>query len=98
MLLHSLGVNAVTTTAGATSFDEAWSHYFRHKDVSLMLDNDSAGSEGAEIISRAIKQVTSNLRIIKLPTEYAFDKVKDVTDYVKAGGDVFKLLNLKRRI
>lgn len=97
MLLHSLGINAITTTAGATSFDPAWSHYFRGREVCIILDNDSAGCEGSEIIARAIRQIAGSVRTIRLPDHGAFERVTDVTDFVKAGGDMFKLLNIKRR-
>lgn len=75
LILLSKGFNAVTSTGGATSFQEAWAPYFKDKDVYVCLDNDKAGELGILKICK----ILPHAKVVFLPSEVG--EHGDITDY-----------------
>jgi DNA primase len=93
LLLQSIGINAITNTAGARTWYIEWNKYFKDKNVTIIYDSDIAGIEGAGNVARCIGSVAENVSIIRFPKEIINNRKKlDVTDYVKLGGDIKKLI------
>lgn len=90
LLLHSLGYNAITATAGAKSWMDEWGWLFRDKYVKILLDNDQAGKEATESIAEALKSFTPNVILLRLPSQ------KDVTDYVRAGNNIQSVVGTRK--
>ena len=56
LLARQMGLNAVTNTAGASSWKTKWNQYFRGRDVVVCYDGDEAGRKGAaNVSSRLLK-------------------------------------------
>lgn len=82
--LESAGYLAVTSTGGAGTFREEWLSLLAGKELYICYDNDEAGLKGA------IKLLTKiPARLILIPRA---ESVKDVTDYLKIGGNFPMLL------
>lgn len=92
LLLHSMGINAITSTSGCHSWNDNWQHFFLGKNVKIVYDNDPPGLEGSEKVYNSLKKYSSVERII-LPQ---FDG-KDITDFILNGNDIYKLLNINKR-
>lgn len=95
LLLHSIGINAITSTAGAKSWVSEWSRLFTGIDVYIIFDSDTTGRESSEVIANSIIHFASSVRNINLNGQSG--KKVDVTDFIKGNGDIFKLLNFERR-
>ena len=77
--LESAGYVAVTSTGGAGTFKDEWLDLLRGKDLYICYDNDEAGLRGA------IKLLTKiSAKLVMIPRA---ESVKDVTDYLKIGGN-----------
>lgn len=74
--LASEGITAVTSTGGASTFNEEWLDPYEIKDIYICLDYDEPGIKGAYKIHDKIP----GSRIIWLPEEGM-----DVTDYFQKG-------------
>lgn len=81
IVLHGLGLNAVTSTGGVTAFDKSWIRYFTDKNVVLMLDSDAAGDRASDELLEKLYKVVRSIKSIVLPE-------KDVTDYVVSIGEL----------
>jgi len=94
LALHSLGINAITPTAGAGNWDKRWIQFFKGKQVIIIFDKDDAGLKGS-------MEVFEQMRIhVDTINHFVFqdNDIKDITDYLKSGKDVFKFLGIKRRM
>jgi DNA primase len=85
LVAWSHNIPAVTSTGGAQSFQDEWKDYFKDKEVIICYDNDYAGAEGMvktlEIIPHA--------KVLFVPL---LPNVKDISDYVVAGGNLHDLI------
>ena len=80
----------VSSTGGAGTFKATWRRFFLPvREVVAIYDSDRAGGEG----------VAKFLQLIKRGRRVAIPKispgVKDITDYVLAGGDLLALVNAR---
>jgi DNA primase len=76
LVLEAQGFDAVTSTAGATTFRPEWAEAFAGiPHVYLCFDHDAAGQAGAERVARMIPQA----RIVRWPEEIG--EGGDVTDF-----------------
>jgi DNA primase len=95
LLLHSLGINAITSTAGAGSWDKGWSRFFQLKEVRIIFDSDIAGTNASNDIGN---QLTKCCKSVK---QYNFssgqNRKEDVTSFIQNGGNIFKLLQIEKR-
>lgn len=89
----SQNLNAVTQTAGCSTWKEDWSKAFKGRDVIICYDNDKTGREGAEKAAKAIAEYAKSVRIIVWPSFMA-DK-DDLTDwFIKHKRNVGQLQDL----
>jgi hypothetical protein len=86
----SANVPAITSTGGAMSFQEEWGQLLADKEVTLLFDNDSSGGTG---MVKALSFVP-HAYICFLPDRPG---IKDVSDYMSAGGDLHELLRTRIR-
>lgn len=75
MVLESLGIHAVTSTGGATSFQESWVPFFKDLDVYVCMDNDDAGQKGLVKICNFLPDA----KYVPLPAEVGDHG--DITDF-----------------
>lgn len=87
LLQLSKGFPAITTTAGAGSWNKAWTEMFRDKTVYICYDVDEAGKKGSIRLARILNQVAKCVYVITLPL--SGDKGdNDISDYyMKRGMD-----------
>lgn len=94
LVAWSHNIPAVTSTGGAMSFQSEWVDLFIHdedkdtiayKDVIICLDNDEAGATGMVKILKVLPWA----KVLLLPDR---PNMKDISDYVNAGGDLHELL------
>lgn len=88
MVLHSMGIQAVSSTGGAMSFQEEFVDMLG-EDVYLCFDNDDAGAEG---MAKAMDYLP-NAKVIFIPETPG---VKDISDFVARGGDFHTLMKTAR--
>lgn len=81
----SNNIPAVSSTAGSKTFLKEWVDILKDKQVVVCFDNDQAGAEGVVKILSLIPHA----KVILIPVR---PNIKDITDYVQAGGDLRELL------
>lgn len=95
ILANQLGLNAVTSTGGAGTFNKDWKEPFLGKNVVICYDVDQAGREGAGKVAATIGPVVKTLKIVELPIKDPPNA--DFTDYIKAGNTVQDFLQLVKK-
>jgi len=85
LVAWSNNIPAVTSTGGAMSFQSDWSELLKDKEVIICLDNDKAGGEGMV----KVLDIVRHAKVVFIPD---MANVKDISDYVNAGGDLHELL------
>ncbi len=85
LVAWSNNIPAVSSTGGAMTFNEEWIDFIKDKDVTLCFDNDDAGAKG---MVRVLKMLPT-AKVVFIPER---PNIKDLTDYVKHGGDIHELL------
>ena len=87
MRLQSAGYVAVCSTGGAGTFKDEWLPMLAGHDLYVCYDNDEAGMKGgAKLLTKM------NAKLVIVPERVNGTTVKDVTDYLKAGGSFPVLL------
>lgn len=89
LVAWSHNIPAVTSTGGAQSFQKDWAPLFTDKKVIVCLDNDNAGAEGAV----KVLDIIPHAQVLLLPD---MPNVKDISDYVNAGGNLHDLIKTAR--
>ncbi len=97
MLLRGKGINAITSTAGSSTFKEEWFKSFKHiPNIYICFDSDDAGKRGAEQLMFKLIQHDFNVYLLTLPD---IEGVKDITDYfIKHEGTVERFWSNVERI
>lgn len=85
LVCWSANIPAVSSTAGATSFQDEWVELLSHYEVYVCFDNDEAGHKGAIKVLEKLPTA----RIIIVPNQL---DVKDISDYRARGGDIHQLI------
>lgn len=85
MLANQYGINGVTVTCGAKSFNAKMAKYFVNKTVIVCYDVDKAGHDGARKAGKFLLEVTDNVYILDLPKSKLPDK-GDFTDFIRLEG------------
>ena len=75
------GLPAITRTAAASVWHEEWNVLFRDKTVFLCHDRDTEGLRASAKVSKALRKVTEDVRIIELPYKKTEKHGKDISDY-----------------
>jgi len=82
----------LATTAGSvTSWQDKFAETLAGRDVVLCGDNDEEGRKHVEEVARALHGKAKRLRVVTFPSDYRSKKIKDVSDFFDAGGDVADL-------
>lgn len=85
------GLPAITSTGGESIWKPEWtSKLERFKSIWVVYDNDDAGREGANKILRSIPSAH------KINFGLVDSKVKDFADFIKAGYDIDKFMELRK--
>lgn len=85
LVAWSNNIPAVSSTAGALTFNDEWIDWLQTKDVTICFDNDKTGAEGMVKILKRLPQA----KVVLIPQR---PHIKDLTDYVQYGGDIHGLL------
>jgi len=78
LLAIHLGLNAMTTTAGALSWRREFTNLFKDKIVYICYDNDQDGQKGAKIVAKELQRTAQKIYNIIIPKKLG----KDFTDYM----------------
>lgn len=82
LALRSVGFAAVSSTGGAGTFMPEWRDLLKGHVPIIIYDNDAAGVAGA----LRVASILPNARIGFLPRKKNGKEIKDITDFVHAGG------------
>jgi hypothetical protein len=89
--LWDIDVPATTNSQGAGKWRDDYSNYLRGRHVVILPDADGPGYQHAEGVARSLNGIAASVRIIELP---GLPHKGDVFDWLAAGGDKNKLLQL----
>lgn len=81
LLAIQMGFDAVTKTAGATTWRSEWNTWFEDKIVYLVPDRDDDGLKGAHKIARALRHI-ADVRLVNLPYDKVAKHGKDLSDFL----------------
>lgn len=84
-----LGFTA-TTSGNAGSWKAEHAKYGRAKSVCVIVDKDEKGRSHARTAAKSLVGIAASVRMLELPGE----KVKDLRDWIRAGGTKEQLLKL----
>jgi len=87
-----LGIPA-TTSGNAGSWKPEFAEFLRGKSVCVIADRDIPGRRHARAVAKSLLGVAVRVRLLELPGE----KVKDLSDWVQAGGTREQLLQVINR-
>ena len=92
--LRNLGLIATTSSCGSSSAKQweqpAFTQPFKDLHVAVLPDRDRPGALFADFVCHSLYKLVRSIRLLQLPGE----TVKDATDWIDAGGDRAKLLQL----
>ena len=80
--LNAMGLVATTNVGGAGKWHDRYSDILRDARVTVIADKDSPGRKHAEAVAASLAGRAALVKVIELPG----DEVKDVSDWVSAGG------------
>lgn len=89
LVAWSNNIPAVSSTGGCKTFLPEWADILKDKEVIICYDNDDAGAEGAVMVLKHIPHA----KVCLIPEK---PNIKDITDYVKYGGDLTELIRTAR--
>jgi putative DNA primase/helicase len=89
--IESLGLVATTNAGGAKKWKNEHAQYLNEKRVAVLPDNDPSGFEHQKVIVDSLAGIAAQVRVVILP---GLPPKGDVTDWIKAGGNREKLLEL----
>ena len=82
ILADQLGINSITVTSGAGSFNKMWApQFFRDKQVWMCFDVDQAGKMGALKVARTLSPVVEFVKIMDLGKVIKTPPGADITDF-----------------
>jgi len=94
LVLYSLGIPAITSTAGAGTFKKEWIEHFKDlKKIYICFDNDKAGENGANRLIKMLEQELPDTSIYKTTLLDSLGEGGDLSDYfLKYNGDPDELI------
>lgn len=90
----SLGLNAVTQTAGAENWKKEWTQLFKNKNVVVCYDIDSAGRSGALKVCKELYPVAAQVKNIVVPLDINEFPKGDFTDWICQGNGLDEFMEL----
>lgn len=91
LVCWSKGIPAVSSTAGAVSFQEEWVELLSRYETYICFDNDEAGHKGVIKVLDYLPEA----KVIFVPKN--IPDVKDISDYVARGGDLHALMQTAKQ-
>src|SRR5690606_471494 len=92
--LASMGLCATTAPGGAGKWRDEYTEPLRGARVVVLPDNDEPGRAHAEMVARALRAVSADVRVVHLPD---LPEKGDVSDWLDAGGTAEELDTLARQ-
>lgn len=89
--LEKLGFVATCNSGGARKFPAECAEYLRGRNVIILPDNDDAGQQHAEHVAYLLQGIAERIRCVRLP---GLPNKGDVCDWIAAGGDRQRLIDL----
>jgi hypothetical protein len=89
--LRAIGLTAVTTSHGASSYREGYAHHFAGRTVIVIPDNDEPGEAYACTVMLSLRAAGADARIVRLPD---VGRKGDVSDWLERSGSRAGLLQL----
>jgi putative DNA primase/helicase len=86
--LAKIGITATCNSGGAGKWPKNESRRFKGAKVIIIPDNDKPGTEHAHDVAQSLNKYASEIKILKLPD------VKDISDWIQAGGTKKQLTQL----
>ena len=80
--LRSLGLVVTCNSGGVGKFTEDLRELFKDRQVVIIADKDEPGRRHAQQVAELLTRSRATLKVIEIPGE----NVKDVTDWINAGG------------
>lgn len=81
LALHSLGITAVTSTTGVSTFKEEWLSLLpKNIQCTICFDSDEAGKKGSEKVAKLIRERRRDIPLWQLVIPDDLGKGGDVTD------------------
>jgi replicative DNA helicase len=93
--LTDAGAIATTNAGGAAKWDKSFNKYFAERDVIIIADNDVAGYERLEKVSKEVYRSAKTVKIVILPST---ENKYDVSNYLEDGNTLDDLLYLCREV
>lgn len=93
--IRALGVVATTNAMGAGHWHKSYSETLRGLRVVILPDNDKAGIEHAQEVTRALYGTAASVHVLKLPD---LESKGDPYDWVEAGGNLETLQELSANL
>jgi len=86
-LLVSWGLDASGNSGGAKHWTPALAAEFRDADVVIMIDNDEAGRQRADVVAASLRGIARRIRVLDLSAFWpAMSEKDDVVDWAEKGG------------
>ena len=79
---------------GAKKWRPEYSPYLNGRSVVILPDNDNAGMDHALSVAASLRGIAPSIRVLKLPGS---EEHGDVSDWLKMGGTVDKLMDLANK-
>ena len=84
LVLHGMGIPAVCSTAGAATFKDEWITQLDFvRDFYVLMDNDDAGSAGADSLITKLSAAHLNSSVLRVTLPPEVGEHGDVTDFFK---------------
>lgn len=84
LVLHSMGIPAICSTAGAGTFKDEWVAQLGFvRDYYVVMDNDEAGRKGAENLTEKLGTAYPNSSVMRVTLPPEVGEHGDITDYFK---------------
>jgi len=84
--LAGIGLAATTSPNGAEKWLDQFSEYLKERKVVIIPDNDLRGYRHLRKVLKSVHPLAASVQVVEMP-----ENVKDVTDWIEAGGTREKL-------
>jgi hypothetical protein len=101
-VIKHFGLTATTNPMGAGKWRKHYNEHLKGKTILIVPDNDNdpgspsymKGIEHAVDIANQLLGIAETIKIVELPEELNGHKIKDITDFIEAGGTKKAFLKL----
>ena len=101
-VIKHFGLTSTTNPMGAGKWRKQYNEHLKGKSILIVPDNDNdpgspsymKGMEHAVDITNQLLGIAKTIKIVELPEELNGHKIKDITDFIEAGGTKKRFLKL----